>query len=128
MHQKESVSVTQKPALTNEKISALQIYKDCESQQRTDERVEILVTELIGRVADKWTVLILDVLTERRELRVTRLSEIVSRIIYKMLTQTLRVMEREGPFVRTVHPVVPQKVEYKRTGLVLSLGAALCGV
>ena len=45
-----------------------------------------------------------------------------------MLTQTLRHMERDGLLVRTVHPVVPPKVEYRLTGLGLSLGAAFCGV
>jgi DNA-binding HxlR family transcriptional regulator len=71
---------------------------------------------------------ILEVLTERGELRFTRLSEMVPGISYKMLTQTLRSMEREGLIARTVHPVVPPKVEYKLTELGLSLGAAFCGV
>jgi len=45
-----------------------------------------------------------------------------------MLTQTLRQMERDGLITRTIHPVVPPKVEYQLTGLGLSLGAAFCGV
>jgi DNA-binding HxlR family transcriptional regulator len=45
-----------------------------------------------------------------------------------MLTQTLREMEREGLVVRTVHPVIPPKVEYRLTELGLSLSAAFCGV
>ena len=72
--------------------------------------------------------LILEVLIERGELRFTRLSEMVPGISYKMLTQTLRAMEREGLVARKVHPVVPPKVEYKLTELGLSLGAAFCGV
>jgi len=102
--------------------------ESCGSQGHTDPRVEVLVNELIGHVADKWTMLILEVLTERGELRFTRLSELVPGISYKMLTQTLRLMEREGLIARTVHPVVPPKVEYKLTELGLSLGAAFCGV
>ena len=102
--------------------------ESCDNQDLTDPRVEALVTELIGRVADKWTMLILEVLTERGELRFTRLSELVPGISYKMLTQTLRLMEREGLILRTVHPVIPPKVEYKLTELGLSLGAAFCGV
>ena len=72
--------------------------------------------------------LILEVLGERGELRFTRLSELVPGISYKMLTQTLRSMEREGLITRTVHPVIPPKVEYKLTTLGYSLGAAFCGV
>jgi DNA-binding HxlR family transcriptional regulator len=90
--------------------------------------VESLVNELIGRVADKWTMLVLEVLAEKGELRFTRLSESVAGISQKMLTQTLRQMEREGLITRTVHPVVPPKVEYKLTPLGLSLGTAFCGV
>lgn len=93
-----------------------------------DPRVEKLVKDLIGQVADKWTMLILEVLAEKGELRFTRLGEAVEGISQKMLTQTLRQMERDGLITRTVHPVVPPKVEYKLTHLGLSLGAAFCGV
>jgi DNA-binding HxlR family transcriptional regulator len=93
-----------------------------------DPRIGTLVNELIGRVADKWTMMILEILAERGELRFTRLSELVNGISQKMLTQTLRHMERDGLVVRTVHPVVPPKVEYRLTGLGLSLGSAFCGV
>lgn len=120
--------MTAKRQITSEQIASLQAYESCGLQQVADPRIEALVTELIGRVADKWTMLILEVLTERGELRFTRLSESVPGISYKMLTQTLRSMEREGLIERTVHPVVPPKVEYKLTGLGLSLGAAFCGV
>ncbi len=120
--------MSNRPTLTTEQIVALQAYESCGSEQVADPRVDALVTDLIGRVADKWTMLVLEVLTERGELRFTRLSEFVPGISYKMLTQTLRSMEREGLIQRTVHPVVPPKVEYKLTGLGLSLGAAFCGV
>jgi DNA-binding HxlR family transcriptional regulator len=93
-----------------------------------DPRVEALVNDLIGRVADKWTMLILEVLAENGELRFTKLGKLVEGISQKMLTQTLRHMERDGLVTRTVHPVVPPKVEYKLTQLGMSLGAAFCGV
>jgi DNA-binding HxlR family transcriptional regulator len=124
----ESVEDMGKVKLSKEQIASLQAYESCDTQDLADPRVEALVTELIGRVADKWTMLILEVLTERGELRFTRLSELVPGISYKMLTQTLRLMEREGLIERTVHPVIPPKVEYKLTELGLSLGAAFCGV
>jgi DNA-binding HxlR family transcriptional regulator len=93
-----------------------------------DPKVEALVNDLIGRVADKWTMIILEVLAERGELRFTQLSRLVSGVSQKMLTQTLRRMERDGMVTRTVHPVVPPRVEYRLTDLGASLGAAFCGV
>ena len=108
--------------------AAVRSPEKCDTQAQTDPRVEALVTELIGRVADKWTMMVIEVLTERGEVRFTRLSEMVPGISYKMLTQTLRQMEREGLVARTVHPVIPPKVEYRLTNLGLSLSAAFCGV
>ena len=93
-----------------------------------DPRVEALVNEIIGRVADKWTMLLLEVLAEKGETRFSRLAEHVPGISQKMLTQTLRQMERDGLLVRTIHPVIPPKVEYRLTKLGMSLGEAFCGV
>src|ERR1700753_1676824 len=93
-----------------------------------DPRIEALVNDLIGRAADKWTMIILEVLGEQGELRFTQLSRQVPGISQKMLTQTLRQMERDGMVTRTVHPVIPPRVEYRLTDLGLSLGAAFCGV
>jgi DNA-binding HxlR family transcriptional regulator len=93
-----------------------------------DPKVEALVNDLIGRVADKWTMIILEVLAERGELRFTQLARLVRGISQKMLTQTLRQMERDGMVIRTVHAVVPPRVDYRLTDLGASLGAAFCGV
>ena len=93
-----------------------------------DPRVEALVNEVIGRVADKWTMLILEVLAQHGQLRFTRIGQLVGGVSQKMLTQTLRLMERDGLVVRTVHPVVPPKVEYRLTDLGLTLAEAFCGV
>lgn len=93
-----------------------------------DARVEALVTEVIGRVADKWTMIVLEVLTEHGELRFSRLATLADGISQKMLTQTLRRMERDGLVVRTVHPVVPPRVDYRLTDLGASLSEAFCGV
>ncbi len=61
--------------------AVLQSAQECETQEQTDPRVEALVTELIGRVADKWTMIIIEVLTERGKLRFTRLAEMVPSIV-----------------------------------------------
>lgn len=96
--------------------------------EEIDPRVEALVTELIGRIADKWTMVVLDVLAEHGEMRFTRLGKLVEGVSQKMLTKTLRQMERDGLVTRTVHPVVPPRVEYKLTELGLGLSQAFCGV
>jgi DNA-binding HxlR family transcriptional regulator len=113
---------------SKEQIATAKLYAAQTAPDDLDPRIAALVTELIGRVADKWTMLVLEVLTEKGELRFTRLGELVEGISQKMLTQTLRQMERDGLITRTVHPVVPPKVEYKLTQLGMSLGAAFCGV
>lgn len=94
----------------------------------SDPDVDALVTDVIGRVADKWTMLILEVLADHGELRFSQVGRHVPGISQKMLTQTLRQMERDGLVSRTVHPVIPPRVEYRLTDLGLSLGAAFCGV
>jgi DNA-binding HxlR family transcriptional regulator len=93
-----------------------------------DPRVEALVTEVIGQVADKWTMIVLEVLIEHGELRFSKLMKLTNGVSQKMLTQTLRRMEREGLVVRTIHPVIPPKVEYRLTDLGAQLSEAFCGV
>ena len=99
-----------------------------EPSAAVDARVEALVTDLIGRVADKWTMLVLEALGEHGELRFTQLGRAVPGVSQKMLTQTVRHMERDGLLSRTVHAVVPPRVDYRLTSLGRSLGAAFCGV
>lgn len=116
------------PQFTEAQIATARAYTPHPAPEEIDPRIKALVSDLIGRVADKWTMLILEVLAERGALRFTRLSALVGGISQKMLTQTLRQMECDGLLTRTVHPVVPPKVEYKLTQLGMSLGAAFCGV
>lgn len=111
-----------------ENISAAEQYLDATPPSDIDPRVERLVNDLIGRVADKWTMLILELLEEQGTLRFTQIGRAVDGISQKMLTQTLRQMERDGLLTRTVHPVVPPRVDYALTPLGNSLSAAFCGV
>jgi DNA-binding HxlR family transcriptional regulator len=87
-----------------------------------------LVREIIGRVADKWTMLALETLEENGRMRFTQIGALIGGISQKMLTKTLRQMEADGLVVRTVYPVIPPKVEYELTSLGRSLGEAFCGV
>ena len=84
--------------------------------------------EIIARVADKWTMLVLEALEEHGRLRFTRLGDVIGGVSQKMLTKTVRQMEADGLVSRTVYPVVPPRVEYELTELGKSLGAAFCGV
>ena len=93
-----------------------------------DPAVELLVREIIGRVADKWTMLILETLEEHGTLRFTQIGRMVGGISQKMLTKTVRQMERDGLVTRVIHPVVPPRVDYSLTDLGRSLGGAFCGV
>lgn len=110
-----------------DKINQANAYLD-HPGDASDPRIERLVNDLIGRVADKWTLLVLEELEERGTLRFTEIGRAVDGISQKMLTQTLRQMERDGLLTRTVHPVVPPRVDYALTPLGNSLSAAFCGV
>jgi len=111
-----------------DQVEAAKRYAAMTPPADIDPRIEALVTDLIGKVADKWTILILEVLAEKGILRFGQLAETIGSISQKMLTQTLRAMERDGLVDRKIYPVVPPKVEYRLTGLGLTLGAAFCGV
>src|SRR5690606_12422056 len=94
----------------------------------SDPRVDELVNDVIGQVADKWTMLIIAVLADTGELRFTRVGRQVPGTSQKRRSQTRRHMARDGPVQRTGHPVIPPRVEYKLTDLGYSLGEAFCGV
>ncbi|MGO6966509.1 winged helix-turn-helix transcriptional regulator [Rhizobium leguminosarum] len=74
--------------------------------------------ELIERAAAKWPLRILHVLSDAGSpLRFSRLLERVEGISQKVLTQTLRTLERDGLVIRTLYPQVPPRVEYELTPL-----------
>ena len=78
----------------------------------TDPAVDALVRDVIGQVADKWTMLVLELLEEHGTLRFTQIGKLVGRISQKMLTKTLRQMECEGLVTRSVHPLIPPRFDY----------------
>lgn len=96
--------------------------------EHVDPEIKALVEDIIGKVADKWTMLILEALQEQGTLRFTQLGKAVGGISQKMLTQTVRRMEEDGLVRRTVHPVIPPHVDYALTPLGESLSQAFCGV
>ncbi|NUU23062.1 MAG: helix-turn-helix transcriptional regulator [Streptomycetaceae bacterium] len=81
-----------------------------------DAREDCEVRQILDRVADKWSLLTIALLDERT-LRFTELRRKIDGISQRMLTVTLRQLERDGLVERTVHPVVPPRVEYALTPL-----------
>lgn len=75
---------------------------------------------VLNRIADKWTVLVVGSLSQKTK-RFGELKREISGISQKMLTQTLRGMERDGLINRKVYPTVPPKVEYSLTKLGVTL-------
>lgn len=74
-----------------------------------------VVREVLDRVGDKWSVLVIGALRGQR-LRFTELMHAIPGISQRMLTLTVRQLERDGLLTRTVHAEVPPRVEYELTG------------
>ncbi|MFI0983873.1 winged helix-turn-helix transcriptional regulator [Streptomyces exfoliatus] len=81
-----------------------------------DTREDCEVRQILDRVADKWSLLVIALL-DRRVLRFTELKREIDGVSQRMLTVTLRQLERDGLVKRTVHPVVPPRVDYELTSL-----------
>ena len=97
--------------------------------------------KLLDRISDKWVTLILAALGsegshqqgagcagEPRSMRYSELSRLLAGVSQKMLTQTLRSLERDGLVTRTVTPTVPVTVSYELTDLGLSLHQTMRGI
>ena len=84
---------------------------------------ECSIRLVLDRIADKWTVMIMHLLLDGGRHRFSELRRSIEGISQKMLTQTLRDLERDGLVVRTVYPEIPPRVEYALT----ALGSTLCG-
>ena len=79
---------------------------------------------VLDRIGDKWTVLVIGALVDG-PLRFTALRQRVGGVAPKVLTQTLRAMERDGLLTRTVFAQVPPRVDYALTDLGVSLGGPI---
>ena len=82
------------------------------------------VNDILSTIGDKWTVLVVTTLSGG-PLRFSELKRAVGDISQRMLTLTLRNLERDGFVTRTVHPTVPPRVEYQLTDLGKTLIAPL---
>jgi len=87
--------------------------------------------QLVARISDKWVALVLAALggtDEPRAMRYSELSRRLAGVSQKMLTQTLRSLERDGLLTRTVTPTVPVTVTYELTDLGVSLQGVMRGI
>ncbi|MEQ7128125.1 helix-turn-helix domain-containing protein [Actinopolymorpha sp. B11F2] len=118
------------------------------AQQRTQAKVDYDAflagcpsRQLLDRISDKWVALILaalcsdgpyqpggDCVGEPRSMRYSELARRLAGVSQKMLTQTLRSLERDGMLTRTVTPTVPVTVTYELTDLGLSLHHVMRGI
>lgn len=74
------------------------------------------IRDLLDRLADKWSLLVVELLGTGGR-RFSELHREIDEISQRMLTLTLRHLERDGLITRTVHPVVPPRVDYELTAL-----------
>ncbi|MBB2947251.1 DNA-binding HxlR family transcriptional regulator [Actinoplanes lutulentus] len=92
---------------TRQEISALPPEADLA-------RADSLAREIFSDVANKWAFLIIEFLGQRT-MRFSELRNEIGGISHKMLTQNLRMLERNGLVERTVYPTIPPRVEYTLT-------------
>ena len=89
-----------------------------------DTREDCEVRQILDRIGDKWSLLVIALL-DNRTVRFTELKKTIDGISQRMLTVTLRQLERDGLVRRTVHPVVPPRVDYELTPLGVTLHATI---
>lgn len=78
------------------------------------------ISTLLSRIGDKWTVLVVMMLADGPR-RFNDLKRSIGGVSQRMLTLTLRGLERDGMVTRTIYPTIPPKVEYRLTDLGQSL-------
>jgi DNA-binding HxlR family transcriptional regulator len=111
----EHIDVPAPPRTTTELLSRMErhgvasVAHDCRP-----------VTDILARVGDKWSVMIVMVLSEGPR-RFNEIRRMINGISQRMLTLTLRGLERDGLVTRTVFPTIPPRVDYELTDLGRSL-------
>lgn len=83
--------------------------------------------QILDRVGDKWSISVIYELGGKT-LRFTELRRAIDGISQRMLTSTVRALERDGIVERIVHPVVPPRVDYRLTELGLTLSETVCSL
>jgi DNA-binding HxlR family transcriptional regulator len=74
------------------------------------------ISEILARIGDKWTLLVVELLTDG-PMRFNEIRRTIGNISQRMLTLTVRGLERDGLVTRTVYPTIPPRVDYELTKL-----------
>jgi DNA-binding HxlR family transcriptional regulator len=85
------------------------------------------VGDILTRVGNKWTILLLTAIGDRR-MRFGELHRAINGVSQRMLTVTLRNLEHDGILIRTVYPTIPLRVEYELSDRGRSLKLALAPI
>jgi DNA-binding HxlR family transcriptional regulator len=83
--------------------------------------------QTLDRIGDRWTILVFGALADGSK-RFTELARRIEGVSQKMLTQTLRGLERDGLVTRTVHAAVPPRVDYELTALGRTLSGPIAAL
>ncbi len=75
------------------------------------------MTDILNRIGDKWTVMVVSMLSRNGVMRFNELKRKINGVSQRMLTLTLRNLERDGLVTRTIYPEIPPRVEYGLTEL-----------
>ena len=81
------------------------------------------MSDVLNRIGDKWSVMVVGILSRAGTIRFNELKRSINGVSQRMLTLTLRNLERDGLVTRTIYPEVPPRVEYGLT----QLGKTLTG-
>lgn len=96
-----------------------------ESLKKYESISDCPVRDVLDRIGDKWSILVITILGESGTLRFNELNAVIGTISQKMLTVTLKTLEADGLVSRKVYPQVPPRVEYTLTELGKSLLPAM---
>ena len=77
----------------------------------------LAMTDILNRIGDKWTVMVVGMLSRNGTMRFNELKRTIDGVSQRMLTLTLRNLERDGLVTRTIFPEIPPRVEYSLTEL-----------
>ena len=86
------------------------------------------MSDVLNRIGDKWSVMVVGMLGRMGTLRFNELKRMINGVSQRMLTLTLRNLERDGLVTRTIYPEVPPRVEYSLTELGKTLQGPISGL